>query len=73
MKVTKDEEFAPITIVVQTKDEADWLWFCLNTDSATVVEENYAWRERAKELADKSIDIEIYDAFAAVHIMEEDD
>ena len=79
MKITKGEEFTPITIVLETKDEADWMWLrlntwlCLNTNSSDVVENNVAWAEKAQELVDKSIDTGMFNALDAVHTVEADD
>ena len=31
MKVQKDSKFSPITVVIETQAELDWLYACLNT------------------------------------------
>lgn len=37
MKVTKEEDgFKPITIVLETKEEADVMWLCLNVAESTL-------------------------------------
>lgn len=36
MKVTREEKFTPITIVLETKEEADIMWHLLNMPTSPV-------------------------------------
>ena len=52
MKVEQEKKFEPITIILETKDEATILWHRLNVAQGKTIIEYYEedWRNRSPEL-----------------------
>lgn len=65
MKVTREQEvFKPITLTIETKAEADYFWYLLNTNDPF---QGYAYRTEVEELYVDSLKLfneynEAYDA-----------
>ena len=63
MKVTKDSGFQPITIVLETEEEATYMWACLNVSGNVVQDQN-----RRLTLADR-VGLKLWQTYKDVYII----